>query len=152
MRRGDWESALVACFTASEGKEHVYGSFDCVLFAADTEIAMTGEDPVPAIRGRYRSIASAGRLLKQLGFVSLEAAIDAQKTEVPVAFARRGDWVLFDGAVGVSAGRVALFVGAEQEGDAPEKPGFIRIPRQLWEKAWAVGWTPPSDPAEAGDE
>jgi hypothetical protein len=141
-RKGDWERALSAYLAACEALPYAWGEHDCLMFAAGAELAMTGEDPAADIRGRYCSKWSAAELLRDLGHGSLEDAIDARKTAVPVAMAQRGDWVLHDGAVGVSAGRVALFVGdvlrQAQDGREESLPGLIRVPRAAWQKAWRV--------------
>lgn len=142
MRIGDWEQALAAYLSECERKPHVYGEHDCLLFSAGGELAMTGADPAAEIRGQYRSQAGAARLLRERGFASLEAAVDAHKSEVPIGFARRGDWALHEGSVGIVAGRFALFVGElqpESEG-ASEPPiaRLIRVPRAEWQRAWSV--------------
>ena len=144
-RRGDWEQALAEFLASCEGRAHVYGEHDCLLFAAGAALAITGEDPAEAIRGTYRSQASSIRALQadgaRLGHDgTLEGAIDARLPQVPVGFARRGDWALHEGSVGVVAGRYALFVGARiGDGDQPETACLVRVPRAAWEKAWSIG-------------
>lgn len=141
-RTGDWERTLAAYLEECEARPHAYGQHDCLLFAAGAEFAMTGHDPAAEIRGRYRSQAGAVRVLRERGYASLVEAIDAHKREVPIGFARRGDWALHDGSVGVVAGKVALFVGAlrqAQDGREQEIPGLVRVPRAEWQKAWRVG-------------
>lgn len=150
LRTGDWEQALAAYFAACERKPYAWGEHDCVLFAAGAVLAVTGEDPAAAIRGRYRSKAGAARLLRELGAGTLEATLDSLFPERPVAFARRGDLALHDGAIGVVSGRFALFVGAfvasdpstptgsPGDGEGPEEPQLLRVARADWQKVWAV--------------
>ncbi len=133
MRVSDWETRLADYLAGMAGAEFRFGAADCALFAAGAVLAMTGNDPAAAFRGKYRSQAGAIRALRQIGAGSLEATIDALFVEKPVGFALRGDLVMHDGAVGVCIGGDALFVG--EEGGAP---GMIRVPRSQWQKAWHV--------------
>lgn len=133
-RRGDWEAALAHYLAQCEGKPYAYGSHDCALFAAGAVMAMTGTDIAAEFRGKYRSQAGSVRALRTIGAGTLEATIDAKLEPVAVGFAQRGDLVLHEGAVGVSAGRFAVFVG-----DMDEAPKLIRVPRAAWQKAWRVG-------------
>lgn len=137
MRRGDWEQAFAAYLAGCEGRPYAWGEHDCLLFAAGAAIAITGEDPAAHVRGRYRSKRGALRVLRELGHGSLEAAIDARYPETPIGFARRGDWALYETAVGVVVGRIALFVGGIEDG-GDEQPRLIRVPRHEWQKAWSV--------------
>jgi len=141
-RAGDWEAALSAFLSACEGLHYVWGEHDCALFAAGAVQAMTGADPAAAFRGRYRSKRTAAKALREIGAGTLETTIDGLFETIAPAFAQRGDLVLHEGAVGVSAGRFALFVGdalQRGEGDANVAvAGLVRVPRAAWEKAWRV--------------
>lgn len=131
MRRADWEPALAAYVSATERDPHAYGVHDCALDAADAVRAMTGIDYAAEFRGRYRSAAGAVRALRDRGRGSLEATLDAKFQPVAIGFARRGDLALHEGAIGIVMGPFALFL---VEGAAER----VRVPRGLWEKAWAV--------------
>lgn len=134
IRRSDWEQRLAGYLAECEGAEFAWGRMDCALFAAGAVLAMTGIDPAAAFRGRYRSVAGSVRALRLYGAGTLEATIDSMFPERPIGFARRGDLVLADGAVGVCVGADAVFVG--QEG---ERAGLVRIARAGWTRAWSVG-------------
>jgi len=141
-RAGDWEAALGAFLAACEGRPYAWGEHDCALFAAGAVQAMTGADPAAAFRGRYRSKRGAAKALRELGAGTLEATIDGLFETITPAFAQRGDLVLHEGAVGVSAGRFALFVGdalqGAEGGADVAVAGLVRVPRAAWEKAWRV--------------
>lgn len=134
IRRADWEQRLAAYLAGCEGAAFIWGKMDCALFAAGAVLAMTDFDPAAAFRGRYRSVAGSVRALRVHGAGTLEATIDSMFPERPIGFARRGDLVLHDGAVGVCVGDAAVFIG--EEGGAP---GLVRIARSGWTRAWSVG-------------
>lgn len=139
-RLPDWEERLHAfldgCSVAVFGYGHHRdpAQLDCCMFSAGAVIALTGEDPASEFRGRYRSMAGASRALRTHGAGTLERTLDAKFEERAAAFARRGDLVMVDQAVGVCIGADALFVGEE---DAPA--GLVRRVRADWSKCWAVG-------------
>ncbi|MBB5684286.1 DUF6950 family protein [Sphingobium boeckii] len=134
MRIGTWERALADYLRAMESVVFSFGEADCALFAAGAVLAMTGNDPAKAFRGRYKSHASAVRALRQIGAGDLESTIDSLFEVKPPAFAQRGDLVWEGESVGVCIGADALFVG-EEEG----RSGLVRIARAAWLKAWTVG-------------
>lgn len=132
-RRSDWEQRLHAYLVENRGAVFAWGITDCALFAAGAVEAMTGDDPAAAYRGKYRTAAGSAKALVKFGAGTLEATIDAAFEPIGRAFARRGDLVMYDGAVGICVGGDALFVG--EEGGAA---GLVRVPRVQWSKAWRV--------------
>jgi len=138
-RRNDWEARLSDYMTRVSKTAFAYGQHDCALFAAGAVEAMTGTDFAAAYRGKYRSVAGSIRALKRYGAGTLEATMDALFAERPIAFARRGDLVLFSGSLGICIGADALFVTETQADDHRIiGEGLERVPRDLWDKAWAV--------------
>lgn len=133
-RISTWEQALADYLAGMEDAEFKHGTADCALFAAGAVLAMTGDDPAKAFRGKYKSQASAVRALRNIGAGDLESTIDGMFDEKPAAFAQRGDLVWNGESVGICVGAHALFIGEEEE-----TPGLIRVPRAAWEKAWTVG-------------
>lgn len=133
-RVSNWETALADYLAPLMATAELkWGTMDCALFGAGAVLVMTGFDGAAAFRGKYSTATGSVRALKRYGAGSLEATFDAALPERPIGFARRGDLVMYDGAVGVCIGADALFM--PREGDAP---GLVRIPRALWTKAWAV--------------
>lgn len=130
-RHPDWENRLSEYLASMAGVSFNYGQADCALFAAGAVQAMTGDDPAKAFRGKYKSMAGSVRALKDIGAGTLEATISAMFSEIPPAFARRGDLVMHDGAVGVCVGSDALFIL-----DASQGAGLERITRERWQKAF----------------
>jgi hypothetical protein len=81
----------------------VWGRHDCCLFAADAVQSFTGIDYAADLRGRYKSAGGAAKLIKEYG--SMAAMIESLLgPPCAVAFAGRGDVVLFDGESGSTLG------------------------------------------------
>lgn len=95
----DWQPRLDAYLAASRRTAFVWGTHDCVLFAAGAVAAQTGIDPAAPWRGRYDSALSAARLLFLEFGIDSVGVLPAQigLAEIAVGFAQRGDIV---GAVG----------------------------------------------------
>lgn len=131
VRLSNWEARLAAYLEGRAGASLVWGKCDCCLFAAGAVEAMTGQDPMPEFRGKYRSQAGAFRALRTIGAGDLASTLSAKFEGRPIGHARRGDLVMHDGAVGVCIGADALFMPLEGA-------GLVRIPRRDWSAAWAV--------------
>jgi len=128
IRAKDWEDRLNEYLSSIRRAEFTWGQHDCCMHAANAVQAMTGEDPAAEFRGKYKSHAGSVRALKRK---SLAEVMDAKFTQVPPAFAMRGDVVMKDGSLGICVGREGLFVG-EEDG----APGLVRL--SGWESAWRV--------------
>lgn len=134
-RHAQWEPRLVALVQKHMATPYHWGEHDCLLFAAEVVKAITGKDLGRKHRGKYDSFASAYAYLKSIGHASPEAMLDSLFDVKPVGFAQRGDLVMeADGIPMLCMGAFALSVG--QEGNTE---GLVRVPRERWVKAWAVG-------------
>jgi hypothetical protein len=135
-RHPQWESRLSALVAKRMNAPYVPSRHDCLLWPADVAKAVTGTDHARGHRGKYKSTATGYRYLREkLGHDTPESLLDSLFDEKPVGFAGRGDLVLAeDGIPAVCMGAFALSVG--QEGN---HEGLVRVPREQWIKAWAVG-------------
>ena len=133
MRLADWDARLSAFLEARRARIFAWGSNDCALFVADGVLAMTGQDLAADFRGRYSTSRGSVRALRKWGAGTLEATVAASFADRPIGFARRGDIVMHDGALGICIGADAVFVGREGE-----QEGIVRFPRAVWQRAWAV--------------
>lgn len=129
MRRANWPRLLAEALAAAKDTPFAWGSHDCALFAADVVLAITGADHGAVFRGRYRTANGAARALKKQGFAGLPDYLDSIFTRRPVSYARRGDVVLYDGAMGICDGGTSWFVTAD---------GLTPIPTLTCETAWGV--------------
>lgn len=94
VRLPDWPTRLAQACEAARDRPLHWGRCDCVTFAADIVLAITGIDPLADLRGLWRSAGGAHRLLSRLG--GLEAAV-RWRIGAPLAgpgLAWRGDVVL----------------------------------------------------------
>ncbi|BAK66896.1 hypothetical protein SLG_22210 [Sphingobium sp. SYK-6] len=134
-RRPDWEVRLSA-YLAERFDAIVFewGASDCALYTADAVLAMTDADIAARFRGKYSTAAGSAKALRKYGAGTLKDTFDTLLPPKPVGYARRGDVVMHDGAVGICIGADALFMRLPEAG-----PGLERIPRPDWSHAWSVG-------------
>jgi hypothetical protein len=130
MRISTWEDALVNYIIIKRDEPFEYGVNDCCLFAAGAVEAITGEDPMSEFRGKYDSLKTSLKAIKDIGDGTLEATLDGKFPEVSIGYAQRGDLAFFDDSIGVVMGGFAYFVSDD---------GLERIPRDMWNKCWSVG-------------
>jgi len=134
MRREDWPEQLAAAVKEAETKPFQWGEHDCCLFAADIVLAMTGEDPAVAFRGRYRTATGAKRALTRYGRGSVPATVDALfGARHRPQMARRGDLLLAATAQGEAVG---VCVGPHGVFAAPA--GLTRVPLADCLCSWRV--------------
>lgn len=136
QRLNDWPSHLDAFLASRRLAPFAWGDNDCVLFAADAVLALTGVDPCAKIRGKYKTARGAASALRKHG--GMIAAVEKATAglgafAIAPAFAQRGDIALVQTDLGLTVlVRVA---------DAWIGPGRDGIERHLAAplKAWAIG-------------
>lgn len=149
-RHPDWLPRLEAFLAAAEGRRFAWGRWDCCLFAAAGIQALTGADLARGLRGRYRSLPGALRLLARHGGVAGLAKTLAARYGIPAwdspAQARRGDVVLLEAGAGLGlvlgpGGNQCLalvgLTGTDALGLGPE--GLFQVPMGFWRHAWRIG-------------
>lgn len=134
-RLPDWEARLGDYLEQVRETPFRWGRHDCAMFSAGAVQAMTGVDPAPEMRGRYSTARGSVYAARKYGAGTLAATLDAKFAAVAPALAQRGDLVMSDGAVGVTFGPAAVFVGREGE-----RAGLVReaMPAAGWDAAWRV--------------
>jgi hypothetical protein len=130
MRISTWENALENYIAIKRHEPFEYGVNDCCLFAAGAVQAITAKDPMAEFRGKYDSLKTSLKVIKDIGAGTLEATMDAKFSEVEIGQSQRGDLAFFDNSVGVVMGSFAYFVSDD---------GLERVNRSLWDKCWGVG-------------
>lgn len=132
-RLPDWPARLSAFVAARRGVAFAWGENDCVLFAADAVLAITGRDLALSVRGSYASAGGALRTLEPLG--GLEAAATSV-LGAPLAgcLARVGDVCLLQmnarPALGICNGTSVL---------GPGMHGIEHGPLSAALRCWRVG-------------
>ena len=129
-----WERLLVEAVEAARTKPFVWGQHDCPTFAFETRMLLTGgEDTAALWRGRYTTALGGQRVMRRLGWTSLEAMgralLGAPRSAVLLA--QRGDLVLADTGLGFG-----ICTGAQAVGMAPE--GLVTVSLTSCRLAWAV--------------
>ena len=130
LRQSGWEQGLCDYLISKRDSEFEYGIHDCAHFVAGAVDIMTGENPMREITRDYKTEIGSLRVLKSLGFDSVEAFVDSKFKETPVGYAQTGDIALFADCIGIVISSKAVFVS---------EVGYTFIDRCDWAKAWEVG-------------
>jgi hypothetical protein len=136
MRLENWEEKLALFLISRQTQAFVWGTNDCILFAADAVKETTGVDLAAEVRGAYNSESTAALILNERG--GLEAAITTAFGYAPhTAWAKthRGDVVLAQAGgtlcAGVSVGDGQIAV------PAPTAKNIVRLPLNAARKIWS---------------
>jgi hypothetical protein len=135
MARADhWERLLETAVDTARARPFVWGLHDCPTFAFETATILTsGEDVAALWRGRYTTALGGQRVMRRLGWASLEdmGRVLLGEPRPAVLLAQRGDIVLADTGLGFG-----ICTGASAVGMAPE--GFVAVPLTSCRLAWAI--------------
>jgi hypothetical protein len=130
----NWERHLAEAIDAARVRPFVWSLHDCVTFAFETRMTLVGGEDVAALwRGRYSTALGGARVMRRLGWGSLEdmgLALLGAPRETPL-LAQRGDIVLADTGLGFG-----ICVGATAAGMAPE--GLMTVPLTSCRLAWTI--------------
>lgn len=125
-----WERRLSALVEARRHAPFAHAANDCVSFAADAVIALTGADPLAPWRGYAEG--------ESFDLLTMEQALGRARQNV--AMARRGDVVLMPypepgmpHGLAVCLGRLSV---------APGESGLEFNPTRLARVFWPIGWEP----------
>jgi hypothetical protein len=92
----NWERRLVEAVDIARAKPFAWGDHDCASFAFETRRMLTeGEDVAALWRGRYTTALGAQRVMRRLGWASIEAmgrSLLGEPRETPL-LAQRGDMI-----------------------------------------------------------
>lgn len=115
MKQKGWERALINYIGSKARASFKPGTLDCGLFFADAVLAMTGVDIAPKLRGKYRTIKAAYKILNGMGFANHVEYVASLYEEVPPLMAQRGDGAVgldVDGepALGIVQGEMCYFM------------------------------------------
>ena len=129
-----WERLLAAAIDTARAKPFVWGVHDCPTFAFEARMILTdGEDIAALWRGRYTTALGGERVMRRLGWASLEEMGRSLLGEPrpSVLLARRGDIVLAETGLGFG-----ICTGASAVGMAPE--GLMTVPLTSCRLAWPI--------------
>lgn len=129
-----WEHLLAAAIDTARARPFVWGVHDCPTFAFETRMILTGGEDIAALwRGRYTTALGGARVMRRLGWASLEEMGRSLLGEPrpSVLLAKRGDIVLADTGLGFG-----ICTGASAVGMAPE--GLVTVPLTYCRLAWPI--------------
>jgi len=133
-RIDNWERHLAEAIDIARVKPFAWGLHDCATFAFGIRSLLTGGEDVAALwRGRYSTALGSARVMRRLGWASLEdmgLALLGAPRETPL-LAQRGDIVLADTGLGFG-----ICVGATAVGMATE--GLMTVPLTSCRLAWSI--------------
>jgi hypothetical protein len=135
-RYPDWARRLAEYLASARRTPFAWGRHDCCTFAADAVVAMTGEDAIAAMRGKYTTQQGAARHIARAG--SLHALVARQIGE-PMqtpALAGRGDVVLFEMVEPYGPQALGICVGAHIAAPGPQ--GMVTLPITVATAAWRI--------------
>lgn len=134
-RHPDWPERLAEVIAARRDTPFAWGAQDCITFAADVSLALTGRDLWAAHRGTYATEAEAERVVGPDGLAAFVARLMAEAgvPEIGVVEAQRGDWAL------IMVGNMPLVgVVLDARVAAPGNDGLAFVPVRRAVRAWAV--------------
>jgi hypothetical protein len=130
----NWERRLVEAVDIARAKPFAWGDHDCASFAFETRTILTGGEDVAALwRGRYTTALGAQRVMRRLGWASIEAmgrSLLGEPRETPL-LAQRGDIVLAETGLGFG-----VVIGATAAGISSDGLSFAAL--TSCQLAWAV--------------
>jgi hypothetical protein len=129
-----WERLLTEVIDTARTKPFVWGVHDCPTFAFEVRMILTGGEDVAALwRGRYTTAIGGERVMRRLGWSSLEKMGCALLGEPrhAVLLAQRGDVVLADSGLGFG-----VCNGASAVGMAPA--GLVTVPLTSCRLGWPI--------------
>lgn len=93
MRIDGWEENLAAYLEWAARQDFAYGTMDCVCFASNAVLEITGIDPMQEGRGKYNNLKDGAVLIREYRG-SYAGIMDEHFERISPAFAQRGDIVL----------------------------------------------------------
>lgn len=138
-----WQAALFRAVAARQAARFSYGRFDCCTAAADCVAAITGQDLMHGLRGRYRSAAGALRLIRASGADDLYGLVTARTraagfSPVPPLAAMQGDLLLARVALGDVCGVQAAGICMGRVGFFASQSGWTGVPVGQCDHAFRV--------------
>lgn len=128
-----WQLEFEKVVSEHKDKPFVWGEHDCVLWAANTVLAITGFDPAEGFRDSYSTALGAAKLLKDFGGMEALVTTKLEREPVAPAFANVGDVLIVlqgeDPMLAVCNGETML---------APGALGLVALPTLSALKAWKV--------------
>lgn len=132
-RKLDWQLAFATCVAENQDRPFIWGEHDCVLWAANAVLSITGFDAAEGFRDRYSTALGAAKLLKEFGGMEALVTAKLEREPTPPAFANVGDILMV-----MQEGQPMLAVCNGETMLAPGLSGLVSLPTLSAVKAWKV--------------
>ena len=145
LRYSDWPERLSNFILQRNNTPFEWGKSDCCLFALDAVQTINGSDPAHFFRGRYSTMRSAFKLLKEFSGGGVEETVEKifmemGRKQIPLDLSNSGDVVLMEvknvhpEAHGLTAGilfdkTMAIVQGTD---------GLVYVDNADIKKVWAI--------------
>ena len=137
MRVDNWPGHFSQVIEDYKHTEFVWGTSDCVCFAADCIKAITGFDFLKDYRGAYSDEESATRLIAQFGTIEEAVVLHLEPlkpTPCDIRSAMRGDLVFLEINGKLSCG---IWIGRCALAPMPDR-GLYEVPREFVKTCWSI--------------
>lgn len=138
-RQPGWERGYAETLQRHLDQPFVWGVSDCLILPADLCEAMCGRNPFPAKLRRYRTELGAGKLMRQLGFETVEDALAQVFPPIPKLHARRGDAGVLEQMVDGKAQLATMIVLGDGSAVGKGPRGLVRIALARLRSTYAIG-------------
>ena len=113
-RAVNWEEVWSSFMMGARKTPFVWGESDCMIFAGENVLILTGVDLVSSHKGKYSTEREAIAYLKKAGYDRPVDMVASHLEEVSVSMAQRGDLVMYQGNLGVCMAGLSLFKGEKE--------------------------------------
>lgn len=138
-RQPGWERGYAETLQRHLDQPFAWGVSDCLIVPADLCAAMCGRNPFPMKLRAYRTELGAAKLMRRLGFNTVEDALARVFPAIAPLRARRGDCGVLEQTIdGVSELATLILLG---DGSAVGKGpgGMVRLPASRLKSTFAIG-------------
>jgi hypothetical protein len=132
-RKTNWQLDFEKTVSEHKDKAFIWGEHDCVLWAANAVLAITGFDAAEGFRDSYSTALGAAKLLKDFGGMEALVTTKLEREPVAPAFANIGDVLLV-----LQEGQPMLAICNGETMLAPGLDGLVALPTLSALKAWKV--------------
>lgn len=131
MRKENWAKELSSTLETWQNMPFIWGETDCFHFAMACINNMTGRTIAAEINCTYSTFrGSLKQLKKEFQVNGLAEFASSLFAHIPLVQARRGDLVLYQGALGICLGRKSAFM--------TETQGLMFMETLQCQDAWRV--------------
>lgn len=138
-RRPGWERSYVEIVQHHMALPVIWGESDCLTVPADLCEGMCGRNPFPTKLRRYSTELGAAKLMRRLGFETVEDALAGVFPRVSKTMVRRGDCGVFESILDGRPQLACLIVLHDGTAAGKGIAGPVRVPVSRLKSTFAIG-------------